>query len=107
MVKDQGKILVRTRFERKHNTWKKIKRKLEIIKNNRLDLWSDIGAEFVSEPHRLAKDRLEDRRKKHTNNKTKRHQYANYQKSRNYKKRDQVQIDAGNYDEVINCLSHK
>ena len=62
-----------------------------------LDLYDDNGVEFTEEPHRLAKDKLEDRRKEHTNNKTKRHQYGNYQKTRNYKKSDQQKIDAGEY----------
>lgn len=89
--------MMRTRRERIRNTWKKIKRKLDIIKNNKLDLYNDNGTEFTEEPHRLAKDKLEDRRKLHTNNKTKRHQYGNYQKTRNYKKSDQQKIDAGEY----------
>ena len=90
---------MRTYQERKHNTWRKILKKLHIIKSHQMDKYSDEGKEFVEEPHRLAKDRLEDRRKDHTNNKTKRHMYGNYQASRNYKKRDQQQIDAGEYEE--------
>ena len=91
---------MRNRAERKHNTWKKIRKKLSIIKAYKTE-WSDIGDVWLEEPHRLNKDRPEDRRKVHTNNKTKRHIYGNYQKSRNYKKRDQVQIDAGEYYECI------
>ena len=87
---------MRTKRERIHNTWKKIRRKLNLIKDKKWDMYF-FGSEFTDQPHRLNKDRLEDRRKKNTNNKTKRHQYGNYQKTRNYKNSDQKKIDAGNY----------
>ena len=86
---------MRTRAERKHNTWRKILKKLKVIKHLKLDEYTKVGKEFTEEPHRLAKDKFEDRRKPHTNNKTKRHMYGNYQSSRNYKVRDLRQIEAG------------
>ena len=96
---------MRTRRERIRNTYKKIRRKLRLLKvTHELSYTGETSysggvQEFIDQPHRLAKDTYEDRRKEHTNNKTKRHMYGNYQKSRNYSPKDQRQIDAGDYNE--------
>lgn len=91
---------MRTKQERKHNTWVKILRKVNLIKAKQNDKWNDIAKEFVDQPHRLAKDKFEGRQyNRHTNNKTKRNIYGNYQRGRNWSASDQRKIDSANYEE--------
>ena len=89
---------MRTKTERIKNTRKKIYKGLNILKYK----WSISYNEdyFMSQPHRLAKDKLEGRyTNQHTNNKTKRHIHGNYQKTRNYSRSDRQKLDKLNYEE--------
>lgn len=88
---------MRTKQDRIHNTWKKIHKKLAIVKAK--NYCDDNSNEFIFQPHRLAKDKLERRyNNQHTNNKTKRHIHGNYQKTKNYSKSDRQKIDRMNYE---------
>ena len=84
---------MRTKSERLHNTYKKIKKKLTLLKAQ--GVWADYEKEFVEQPHRLAKDKVEGRQyNKHTNNKTKRHIHGNYQLSHNPSASDKRKEDS-------------
>lgn len=86
-----------SKSNRNYNTWKKIKKRLKYLKS--IGACDDNAIEFIEQPHRLAKDKLENRyHNMHTNNKTKRQIYGNYQKSRNYSKSDMQKIDRLNYE---------
>jgi hypothetical protein len=95
---------LRTKRERLNNTYKRIKRRLKILKDEYSQSWwfgmTDFKG-FTAQPHRLNKNKVEGRSgNQHTKNKTKRHIHGNYQPARNYKASDKRQIDAGDYIDV-------
>ena len=55
---------MRTKAERKRNTWKKIFKKLRHIKSKDQDEFKEDVEKFAEQPHRLAKNKIEQKQEK-------------------------------------------